>query len=229
MMSNQEIKEYAKKEYKNKFGDIFLPVIISTFATSAVSGVAGFAGGVFPLIGFIIGIAIGVVTYTLQIGLYDYLVKYITGKTYKLDDLFGRFNEIGKLFPIYILQTVFIFLWSLLLIVPGIIKAISYSLVPFLYLDNPDKEAPELLKLSEDMMNGHKMDLFMLYLSFIPYHLLGIITCGLFEFYVMPLQTLATTKFLLEVKDSQKGSSKKEEIKDAEVVEDNNKKEKDAE
>ena len=217
-MTNKEIKEYAKKEYKEKFGDIFLPVLITTLATSAVSGAIGFVSGIIPLIGFGLGIVVGLLTYVIQLGLYDYLVKYIKGKSYKLDEIFSKFNEIGNIFPVYILQTVFIFIWSLLFIIPGIIKAFAYSLVPLIYLDDPKKDANLILKESEEMMNGHKMDLFKLYLSFIPYHLLGIITCGIFEFYVIPLQTLAITKFLVEIKDSKKKSNKKE-VKDAEIVE----------
>lgn len=135
-----------------------------------------------------------------------------------MEDLFGKFNEIGKIFPVYFLQTIFIILWSLLFIIPGIIKAFAYSLVPYLYLDNPDKDVSSILKESEELMKGHKADLFMLYLSYLPHHLLGIITCGIYEFYIMPQQTLAVTKFLLEIKEGKTANSG---IVEAQVIEDN--------
>ena len=223
MMSNKEIREYAKKQYKEKLGDIFLPVFVVSAIAGAIGGITGSITGVVPMLSLPIGIIVGLASFTLNLGLVDYLRKFIKEEKYKIDDVFSKINELGKIFPVYILQAVFIFLWSLLLIIPGIIKAFAYSMVPLLYLDDPDKEASQILKESEEIMSGHKMDLFMLYLSFIPYHLLGIITCGLFELYVMPLQTLTATKFLVELKESSKPSKKKNEIKDAEVIEDNTK------
>lgn len=213
-MTNQQIKEYAKSEYKKNFGDIFLPV----FLFSIISGVITGLSSSLPFIGIAIGVIGGVFAFTVEIGLYEYLIKYIKKEKYKLDDLFSHINDIGKLIPVFLLQTAFIFLYTLLLIIPGIIKAFSYALVPFLYLEDPDKDAQELLKLSEKMMMGHKMEYFKLYLSFLPYHILGILTCGLFEIYVIPLQTLACVKFLTEILDKNKDG-----IKDAEVIEDNTK------
>lgn len=214
-MTNKDIKEYAKSEYKKNFGDIFLPIILFSIISGTVTGLSSS----IPFIGIALGVIAGVFTYAIEIGLYDYIVKYIKKEKYKLDDLFSHFNEIGNLIPLFLLQTAFIFLWTLLFIIPGIIKAFSYSLVPFLYLKHPNKDAQELLKMSEELMNGHKMDLFVLYLSFIPYHLLGIITCGIFEiFYVIPVQTLATVKFLNQILEN-----KEDKIKDAEIVEDNTK------
>ena len=71
------------------------------------------------------------------------------------------------------------FLWTLLLIVPGIIKAYSYSMVPFILAENPDMPANEVLNRSREMMDGNKMQAFLMDLSFIGWILFGIVTLGL--------------------------------------------------
>lgn len=93
-----------------------------------------------------------------------------------------------------------VFLYYLLLIVPGIIKTISYSLVPYILVDDPNMSSGDVLDLSAKMMNGHKMDYFKLGLSFIGWHLLAALTLGILEIWIAPYQATAMTKFLSEVK-----------------------------
>ena len=81
---------------------------------------------------------------------------------------------------------VYVFLWSLLLYIPGIIKAISYSQTYFIMRDNPGMKGEEAINLSMKMMHGHKMDLFLLGLSFIGWILLGSITFGIGLLWVYP-------------------------------------------
>ena len=82
-------------------------------------------------------------------------------------------------------------LWSLLFIVPGIYKAYQYRMVPYILGENPDMTYQEVLQRSKDMMDGQKWDAFVLDLSFILWHMLGGITCGLAEiFYVAPYVNL---------------------------------------
>lgn len=77
-----------------------------------------------------------------------------------------------------LINDVFLLLWSLLFIVPGIIKSYSYRMVPYIIADNPDISGTEAITRSRQMMNGHKWRTFVLDLSFILWDLLSAITCG---------------------------------------------------
>lgn len=85
------------------------------------------------------------------------------------------------------LRGFFIFLWSLLFVIPGIIKAYEYYMVPYLLAEYPDMTWKEASQRSRDMMYGNKMETFILELSFLPWHLLSGITGGIVGlFYVNP-------------------------------------------
>ncbi len=101
-----------------------------------------------------------------------------------------------------LLMDLFIFLWSLLLVVPGIIKAYSYRLTPYIIADDTQISAIDAIKLSEQMMKGHKMEAFVLDLSFIGWHLLSILTLGILEiFYVLPYQSCTNAAFYASLKN----------------------------
>ena len=79
-----------------------------------------------------------------------------------------------------------IMLWLLLLVVPGIIKAYEYSMIPYLLAENPSLSASEAFSLSKQMTTGQKMDLFVLDLSFLGWIILGAICCGIGLLFVQP-------------------------------------------
>ena len=97
---------------------------------------------------------------------------------------------------------IFTCLWSLLFIIPGIIKAISYYMAYFVLADNPELSAKEALDESKRITSGHIGDLFVLYLSFISWVLLGAITCGLALIYVVPYMQTTMANYYLELKDN---------------------------
>ncbi|MCR5790803.1 MAG: DUF975 family protein [Lachnospiraceae bacterium] len=85
------------------------------------------------------------------------------------------------------LRGLYLFLWTLLFIIPGIIKAYSYALVPYIRADQPELGANDTITLSRHMMNGNKWKMFVFDLSFIGWLLLGVLTCGVLNvFYVNP-------------------------------------------
>ena len=93
--------------------------------------------------------------------------------------LYGFKNGYGRVVAAMFLRDLFIGLWSLLFVIPGFVKAISYSLTPYILADYPDMSATEAITLSRKMMNGHKMNVFVLYLSFFGWEILSAVTCGL--------------------------------------------------
>ena len=139
-----------------------------------------------------IGIALDVLLLNpVQVGINRFMVK-------SLDDT-ARIAEVGYTFDhnykngvkVMFFKDLYVVLWSLLFIVPGIYKAYQYRMVPYTLGENPDMTYQEVLQRSKDMMDGQKWDAFVLDLSFILWHMLGGITCGLAEiFYVAPYVNL---------------------------------------
>ncbi|MDE6956633.1 MAG: DUF975 family protein [Lachnospiraceae bacterium] len=96
----------------------------------------------------------------------------------------GRYSNIMKTM---FFRSLSVFLWSLLLIIPGIIKSYEYLMVPYILAENPTMDRRDVLDLSKRMMKGQKWDAFILSLSFFGWMLLSAITCGLVGiFYVSP-------------------------------------------
>ena len=139
-----------------------------------------------------IGIALDVLLLNpVQVGINRFMVK-------SLDDT-ARIAEVGYTFDhnykngvkVMFFKDLYVVLWSLLFIVPGIYKAYQYRMVPYILGENPDMTYQEVLQRSKDMMDGQKWDAFVLDLSIILWHMLGGITYGLAEiFYVAPYVNL---------------------------------------
>ncbi|WP_114166847.1 DUF975 family protein [Exiguobacterium sp. TNDT2] len=98
----------------------------------------------------------------------------------------------------------FIFLWSLLLIIPGIIKAFSYSLTYYILRDEPELSALEAITESRRLMDGHKMDAFKLVLSFIGWFFVGVLTLGIGFLYVYPYFTTTYATFYDSIRQAKR-------------------------
>lgn len=108
----------------------------------------------------------------------------------------------------------FIFLWTLLLIIPGIIKSYAFSMVPYILADNPNIGYKRALQLSSQMTKGEKFDIFVLDLSFIGWYILGVLALGIGVFFVMPYEnaTKAELYLILRQKSLQNESCSYEEL-----------------
>ena len=98
------------------------------------------------------------------------------------------------------LMYVFIFLWSLLFLIPGIVKAFSYAMTPYILEEKPELSANEAIDHSRAMMKGHKFDLFWLYLSFIGWGILCLFTLGIGFLWLTPYMNTAVAAFYEDVK-----------------------------
>lgn len=117
----------------------------------------------------------------------------------QIEWLFEHFNRRVWITMIY--RYVLIILWSLLLIIPGIIKSYSYILVPYLMHDNPELTCREALNRSEAMMKGHRMDMFLLDMSFLGWIILGVLAFGVGVFFVTPYIESAHVAFYEDLKE----------------------------
>lgn len=156
------------------------PTAIISFITTILSSVIGFGFSV-------------------------YLLKLIRDEDRCFSDLFYYFksgHQFLRAALTTILVTIFVFLWLLLFVFPGIIKAIAYSQVNYILKDHPDMKPLDAITLSKRMMNGYKWKYFLLCLSFIGWALLVIITLGIAFLYVGPYSYAAITQFYEEVKEA---------------------------
>ncbi|MBQ5664067.1 MAG: DUF975 family protein [Bacteroidaceae bacterium] len=136
---------------------------------------------------------------------YSYVVSFLddkrTGEGFKVEQLFDGYKDFLRIFGTAILQNIYIFLWTLLLVVPGIIKGISYSQTYFVLKDNPELSYNAAIERSMAMMEGHKMQYFLLMLSFIGWVILAILTFGLLTLWVNPYTYATCAHFYEYVKE----------------------------
>ena len=140
------------------------------------------------------------------IGVSGYLLKLIRkeSEAKNIDPLLDGFkNDLVNNIILGILQIVFIFLWSLLFVIPGIVKSYSYAMANYIKSENPSMTGNDAITESRKMMNGHKLDLFLLDLSFIGWILLSILTLGIGILWVNPYMQASHAHFYEELKAQQ--------------------------
>jgi len=104
-----------------------------------------------------------------------------------------------------LLMDIYIILWTLLFIIPGIIMSFAYAMTPYILVDEPQLPIAEAITKSRRMMNGHKFDLFCLYLSFIGWFILCMLTLGIGFFWLVPYVKTAVAAFYEDLKAEYKG------------------------
>jgi len=189
MKTNSEIRALARQSLS---GNWTMPVIVTllVFVLSAVQSI--------PYIGFLLSIFV-----VLPVGfsVEQLYLRFVRGdKNGLVGKMFDCFNCYGRALGTKLLTTIFIFLWSLLLCIPGIIKSYSYAMTYYIALDNPELGANDCIERSMKMMKGHKGRLFLLDLSFIGWFLLGLLTLGIGLLWVVPYIQTAHSHFYEELK-----------------------------
>lgn len=182
---NRILKVKAKMAMKGNFGLLFGVLIVP----SLICGVATAIG---------IGIVGTVIIGALQVGVCSCYINTLRGKKVEFNNLFVSFkdfNAVAQALICNLLQGFFLFLWSLLLIVPGIIKSYSYAMSYNLLADKAGMDGNAAITESRRIMDGHKAELFLLDLSFLGWYLLSMLTFGLLFIYVIPYHTAARTAF----------------------------------
>jgi uncharacterized membrane protein len=190
MKTFNELKSLAKTQISGKIGILFAMFLI-------MFGIF-IASNFVPVLGTIANYLVGA-AFTLG-GAWVFL-KIAKGETVSVGNIFYGFEDLWTAIKAQFFMGLFICLWSLLLIIPGIIKAYSYSMTYFILAENKGMSVLEAITLSRKMMDGHKMDLFLLFLSFIGWLLLVVITFGIAGIWVYPYLYATFTNFYLSVKE----------------------------
>ena len=211
MWNRQQVKEQAKQIMKRNYWKMFVVTLIASILTgektTIIERVQDFTSNnlsydsqpifyssnfelifysfisVASILGILYTIFIGNV---IVVGKNGYFIKNHNDNP-ELSEIFngfkGNYLNVVKIMFLMDLKTL---LWLFLFIVPGLIKAYEYSMIPYLLAENPDLSASQAFSLSKQMTTGQKMDLFVLDLSFIGWGFLGLICCGIGLLFVQP-------------------------------------------
>lgn len=131
----------------------------------------------------------------VQLGYAQYLLKRQDGIACQINELFSQFKRFKQGFLQGFLRGLYTLLWSLLFIIPGLVKAYSYSMTPFIMAENPELSAKEAIARSQIMMKGHKRELFWLEFSFIGWSFLCVFTMGIGFLFLKPYMETTTAVF----------------------------------
>ena len=229
MWNRQQVKEQAKQIMKRNYWKMFVVTLIASTLTgektTIIERVQDFASNnisydtspifyssnfqyifysfisVASILGIFYTIFIGNV---IVVGKNRYFIKNHVENP-ELGEIFsgfkGNYLNVVKIMFLMDLKTL---LWLFLFIVPGIIKAYEYSMIPYLLAENPNLSADEAFSLSKQMTTGQKADLFVLDLSFIGWIILGLICCGIGILFVLPYPQATRAEVYLILRDSVK-------------------------
>lgn len=203
-MDISTFKTRAKENLIGKWGILIAALVIVAVANGIASSVSGSIGKIIPFIGFFITSLGSVLIMPILIGYNRIHMDVAEHKEPELETLLVGFKD-GKFvnnFVTLLIMEVLLVLWTLLFIIPGIIKGLAYSMTSFILAD-PDFEGIEpmdAITKSKDMMEGHKMDLFILVLSFLGWFILCLLTFGVLILYVGPYVQQTVTQFYYAVK-----------------------------
>ena len=208
MSSNKQLRAKSREQLGgNIFAEAWLMVLLAVLIYELILSVAGYTA-----IGVII--LLGPLEYGLARSLYS-LVK--TEKKIDLADLFVAFKEdFANALLLGLIKAIFIALWSLLLVIPGIIKSYSYSMAAYIQQESENKEWKYCIDESRRIMNGYKWKLFVLDLSFIGWYILGILCFGIGVLWVEAYHSTARANFYVELTG---GNVKVEDVKEEETKE----------
>ena len=215
-MGASDYRRIARERLENNWGlSILVAFLAAVFGGSiSGSGSVGFNIGervtdIHPVVAAVIAVIVSVVSIiafaqfiiggTVQLGYCHFLLKQQDGDPLDVQDLFSQFHRFGAGFLQSFLRNLYILLWSLLLIVPGIIKTFSYAMTPFIMAEHPELTVTEAITASRKMMDGHKFDCFLLGLSFIGWNLLSVLTLGILGLWIVPYQNAAYAAFYRDI------------------------------
>jgi len=182
-MNSRDYRAKARELFKTNGYAIPIITTLLVYAVIAVTSVVSF---------FILGPAL--------VGLAYFFLQSFRNEKSVLEDVVKPLttNYITTFLAI-IVKGIFIFLWSLLFVIPGIIKAYSYAMVEYILADDNDITTMDAIERSKQMMYGHKWRLFKLQLSFIGWIILSFFTFGILLIYVIPYMQAAIAAFYLDI------------------------------
>ncbi len=190
-------KDFRKKAWADlngKWGTFAVIELIILVISAVCSGLSVIGIGAIILL---------IVEGPLTLGVTGVSLKAVGGENFTVENMFDGFKNFVNALVLYLTNAIFTALWSLLFIIPGIIKSYSYSMSFFIMAENPQITASEARRKSIDMMKGNKWRLFCLDFSFIGWYLLCLLTLGILTLWVVPYVQTAYAEFYSDLKSKQ--------------------------
>ena len=189
-------------------------VVLMKQAREALSGKWGLAIGTYVVYYLIVlaiqfipiagAIAAFIIAGPMAVGAAIFSLSISRNKEAELGQIFEGFKKFGVSLGAYLLMILFVLLWSLLLIIPGIIAALSYSMTFYILADNDSMGAKEAMDESKIMMDGYKWKFFCLGLRFLGWILLCMLTLGIGFLWLIPYMQVSYAKFYDDLKGYKK-------------------------
>ncbi len=193
------IKEEAKRRISNNMWNIWKPILVIMGISFMVSLVISCLISQESTLYYLLDLAFQIAVLPMSVGLALYMLNFVRNKKIDINDLFKYYDKRFLLILLVsILVVLFTFFWTLLFIIPGIVAALSYSMVNFIIAEGKKDDAVEVIKESKRMMNGYKWDYFVFNLSFIGWVLLCMFVIPLI--YVLPYATVSQTLYYEELR-----------------------------
>ncbi len=200
MDSITNYKNRALSALENKWGNF----VAITFVYGFIIGITQVLSGDkdSPAILHLIGLVLFILALPLTWGYQTLFLGAVRGGEATAKDMFEGYNKelFSRVLTTTLLYYVYVFLWSLLLLIPGCIKAYSYAMTPYILKDNPEMKNNAAIEESMRMMDGHKLELFLLDLSFIGWAILSILTCCIGFLWLTPYMNMARVNFYEDLK-----------------------------
>ena len=187
-VTRAELKGRAKEALKGKWGMMAVVTILVMAISTAV--------GLIPVLGSIASIFLAP---ALQAGLVIISLRVARHQEVGIGNLFDGFQFVLKATGLTLVIGIFTFLWSLLLIIPGIVATIRYSMAVYILVENPNKGIMQCINESKELTQGYKMDLFILQLSFIGWALLIPFTLGIGYLFLVPYMQITMVYAYLQL------------------------------
>lgn len=194
--SAKALRDKGASDLSGRWGEAALLTFLFYVIASIFSG----GGDIFvPGLGIVLSILLRPMWWGFSVAFLDNHRK-TTDDPFHIGCLIDGYRDFARIFLTLLLSDVYTLLWALLLIVPGIIKVLSYDMTPFILRDHPELQYNAAIEKSMAMMDGHKADLFWLYLSFIGWFILCCFTLGIGFFWLLPYVNSTLANFYEEVK-----------------------------
>ena len=203
MKTSSAYRAQSRASLSNRWGAAVIATLVYFVISGVVSAVFSapanaFSGMASEGMGGILTILAWCITLPLSWGYSIAILDYYRNSErtdIPFGSLFDGFKHYMRVFGTTFLYTIYTFLWTLLLIVPGIIKMLSYSMTPYILKDRPELSYDAAIEESMRLMEGHKMAYFKLLFSYIGWILVCILTLGIGIFWVQPWMSAASCAF----------------------------------
>lgn len=201
---------FSLERAREELGDTTVAVYMVMFAVVAV---------IIVLVIFAIAFAVSVLLYNpFHVGVQRFMLKSVDDKAEVKEVLYAFDHSYKNVVRTMFHKDIRVLLWSLLFVIPGIYKSYQYRMVSFILAEHPDTDYRQALQMSTDLMDGEKWHAFVLDLSFILWHMLGAITCGIVElFYVNPYVWLTDAALYRKICELHDNTQQAEKITDGMV------------